>query len=87
MMHPNHPEGSAWMIGDAAEFDLREQLTRIDRAIAETEKLQEESRKYAAETRRLNREDRYFPLASDCIEQRDRCADRSAGRALALKGM
>lgn len=49
------------MIGDAAEFDIREQLTRIDRAIAETEKLQEESRKYAAGTRRLNREDRYFP--------------------------
>jgi hypothetical protein len=51
---------NAEVIGDA-EFDLREQLTRIDRSIAETGKLQEEARKYAAETRRLNREDRYFP--------------------------
>jgi hypothetical protein len=49
------------MMGDAAEFDHREQLTRIDRSIAETEKLQEEARKFAAETRRLSREDRYFP--------------------------
>ena len=55
--------GGARMIGDA-EFDLREQLARMDRSLAETEKLQEEARKYAAETRRLNREDRYFGCRS-----------------------
>jgi len=37
-------------------FDLREQLVRIDRAIAETQKLQEEAFKFAAETRKLSRE-------------------------------
>jgi hypothetical protein len=42
-----------------AKWDLL--LLRIDLRIAETEKLQEEARKYAAETRRLSREDRYFP--------------------------
>ena len=46
---------------DTSELNLREQLTRIDRSIAETEKLQEESRKYAAETRRMDREYRWFP--------------------------
>jgi hypothetical protein len=42
-------------------IDLREQLTRIDRAMAETQKLQEESCKFAAETRKLTLEQRWFP--------------------------
>jgi hypothetical protein len=43
------------------DLDLRGQIARIDRDIAEGAKLHEESRKFAAETRRLAREDRYFP--------------------------
>jgi hypothetical protein len=43
------------------QLALREQITRIDRSIAETGKLQEEARKYAAETRRFDREYRWFP--------------------------
>jgi hypothetical protein len=36
-----------------ADFDLREQLARIDRAIAETGKLQEETQKFVAGQRKL----------------------------------
>lgn len=43
------------------ELDLRAELARIDRDRAETQKLQEESRKYSAGTRRLDREYRWFP--------------------------
>ena len=44
-----------------AELDLRAELVRIDRDRAETQKLIDEGRKYAAETRRLDREYRWFP--------------------------
>jgi hypothetical protein len=44
-----------------SDLDLREQLVRIDLAIAETRKFQHESDRYAAETRRLDREYRWFP--------------------------
>jgi hypothetical protein len=37
----------------SADFDLREQLARIDRARAETEKLSEETRKFVAEAHKL----------------------------------
>jgi hypothetical protein len=47
-----------------ADFDLREQLARIDRAIAETGKLQEETQKFVAEQRKL--------LAEAAKLQRDR---------------
>jgi hypothetical protein len=46
---------------DTSNLDMKEQLIRIDKAIAETRKLQHESDKYAAETRRLDREYRWFP--------------------------
>lgn len=49
-------------------LDLRAEIARIDRDRAETQKLGEEGRKYiaeslkyAAETRRMDREYRYFP--------------------------
>lgn len=35
------------------DIDLREQIVRIDRAIAESEKLREESRKFIAEQHKL----------------------------------
>jgi hypothetical protein len=38
---------------EPGEINLREQLVRIDRAIAETRKFQEESDKFAAEQRKL----------------------------------
>ncbi|MBV8592375.1 MAG: hypothetical protein JO212_20340 [Acetobacteraceae bacterium] len=37
----------------SADFDLREQLVRIDRMLAETHKFQEETNKFAAEQRKL----------------------------------
>ena len=40
-------------IAEPGEINLREQLVRIDRAIAETRKFQEESDKFAAEQRKL----------------------------------
>ncbi|MBV9290034.1 MAG: hypothetical protein JO288_19855 [Hyphomicrobiales bacterium] len=43
-------------------LDLREQIIRIDRSIAETEKLQAETRKYVSETRRIDRERWWFPF-------------------------
>ena len=43
-------------------MNLREQLVRIDRAIAETRKLQQESDKFAAETRKIGREYWLAPL-------------------------
>ncbi len=43
-------------------LDLREQITRIDRAIAETHKLQNESDKFAAEARKLRREYLLSPI-------------------------
>lgn len=49
-------------IANATEqLDLRAELARIDRDRAETQKLGEEARKYAAETRKLEREYRWFP--------------------------
>jgi Synaptobrevin len=39
-----------------ASLDLQEQIVRIDRAIAETHKLQNESDKFAAEARKMRRE-------------------------------
>lgn len=36
-----------------ANFDLREQVARIDRAIAETGELQEETQKFVTEQRKL----------------------------------
>jgi hypothetical protein len=47
-----------------ANFDLREQVARIDRAIAETGKLQEETQKCVTEQRKL--------LAEAAKPQRDR---------------
>ncbi len=46
------------------EIDLREHLARIDRAIAENAKRQEETRKYEAEAQRTDWKYRYFP----CIQ-------------------
>jgi hypothetical protein len=50
---------------DAADknspFDIPEQLARIEQALADAHKLRIESEKYAAETRRLDREYRWFP--------------------------
>ena len=42
-------------------IDLRAEIGRIDRDRAETQKLSEEAHKYAAETRKLDREYRWFP--------------------------
>ncbi len=39
-----------------ADFDLREQLVRIDRMLAETHKFQEESNQFAAEIQKVGRE-------------------------------
>jgi hypothetical protein len=38
------------------ELDLREQIVRIDRAIAETGKFQAEQRKFIAEAQKLDRD-------------------------------
>ena len=42
-------------------LDLRAEIGRIDRDRAETQKLSEEARKFAAETRKLTLEQRWFP--------------------------
>jgi hypothetical protein len=41
---------------DTEGLDLREQLTRIDRAMAETQKFASEQRKLDAEARKLDRD-------------------------------
>ena len=43
-------------------FDVQEQITRIDRAIAETEKFQAEQRKLISEERKLDRDRWLAPL-------------------------
>jgi hypothetical protein len=44
-----------------AELNLREQIARIDRAQAETEKFAAEQRKLAAEALKLDKERWWFP--------------------------
>jgi hypothetical protein len=44
------------------DIDLREQLIRIDLAIAETHKFQQESDKFAAEARKMARDYRLSPI-------------------------
>jgi len=54
-----------------AQLDLREQIARIDRARAETEKLSEEARKFVAEQHKLMAERE--KLASETLKlDRDR---------------
>lgn len=48
-------------MSDTAELDIREQITRIDRAMAETHKFVAEQQKLAAETAKLNRDRAFVP--------------------------
>ena len=47
-------------MADAAQLDIQEQITRIDRAIAETAKYAAEQRKLASEAAKLDAEARLF---------------------------
>jgi len=57
-------------------LDLREQLIRIDRAIVETHKLQDESDKFVAEARKMARDYKLSPYLGsgpiNCLLRRGR---------------
>ena len=48
---------------DHADLDVREQIVRIDRAIAETEKFQAETRKLVSESLKTRRDRFLAPIA------------------------
>jgi hypothetical protein len=47
-------------VPESISLDLKEQIARIDRGIAETGKLQEETRKFVAEAHKLSAEQTKF---------------------------
>jgi hypothetical protein len=51
------------------DFDLREQVTRIDRAIAETHRFQSETNKLQAEGVKLTQEARKFDAEHDKLRR------------------